>query len=89
TEVELPRGSSGSQFGSREQRHGSPVVGETGKGVPATDGWDDPLAKGRPKELAMLTSAEFAARLAAGGCVLGRLAEWRQAAALPSWRKAG
>ncbi|MFM8289594.1 MAG: ChbG/HpnK family deacetylase, partial [Planctomycetaceae bacterium] len=89
TEVELPRGSSGSQFGSREQRHGSPVVGETGKGVPATDGWDDPLAKGRPKELAMLTSAEFAARLAAGGCVLGRLAEWRQAAALPTWRKAG
>ena len=64
-------------------------AGGAGRTDQAADGWDDPLATGRPRELAVLTSAAFAARLAAAGCVLGRLAEWRQAGALPSWRKAG
>jgi len=43
--------------------------------VSATDGWHDPLALMRPRELEMLVSRELEELLAASGCRLGRLGQ--------------
>jgi len=39
------------------------------------DGWFDPLAASRPRELALIASCELEEHFAAEGCCLGRLAE--------------
>jgi len=57
--------------------------------VRGLEGWTDPLALGRPRELALLTAPDFVARLAVSGCCLGRLSEWRQMGLARGWRAAG
>ena len=42
-------------------------------GGKAADGWHDPLADLRPRELEMVVSVELEELLAASGCRLGRL----------------
>ncbi len=45
------------------------------------DGWTDPLASGRPRELAMLASPELAIAIVRAGFQLGRLSQLRETVA--------
>jgi predicted glycoside hydrolase/deacetylase ChbG (UPF0249 family) len=51
----------------------------TAERCPRADGWHDPLAALRPRELEMVVSAELEAKLVAEGCRLGRLKPEAQA----------
>ncbi|MCY2965606.1 MAG: hypothetical protein NT069_18570, partial [Planctomycetota bacterium] len=45
------------------------------------DGWNDPLASGRPREMAMLASPELAIAILKSGFQLGRLSQLRETVA--------
>jgi predicted glycoside hydrolase/deacetylase ChbG (UPF0249 family) len=58
-----------------------PALGLAAYDTEADDGWSDPLAAQRPKELEMLTGAELVHLLQARGVTLGRLNETKTAVA--------